>query len=342
MTLPLSSLFPWSKRQDKLPRLGRLSPVDVEVADPIGDWYYFGRVEMWEKEFEFKPRADREISFTCKKCSSVFTLPVGARHCPRCSSFIKPTNESSSEPAPKKLYFYRLLTAYREDEKVIVSDQDFVQTADQIPYTQTRRGRNRMFQVIMVAFGMVYALTLYVMALFIQAGPSIIYYTQQVSSLEWDVGNIAFVFVSGASIWAWAARYHHYVSDWEIQPLRINSVRVSTDFYMLTNSSKLPVFENVLQLASLSKPEIDNMVEAVRSFEKQEIDRLQTMLSGTRYQLETTEVEAAAQGLDNIESKLLTRKEKVRERLDVMRYMFFIAVTGVVMLIVGLLAAGVV
>ena len=339
--MPLTSLFPWSKRQDKLPRLGRLSPVDVEVADPIGDWYYFGRVEMWEKEFQFKPRPNKEISFTCKKCSSVFMLPPDARHCPKCSSFIKATNEASAEPAAKKLYFYRLLTTYREDEKVIVSDQDFVHDADQIPYTKTRRGSSRMFQVIMIAFGALYALTLYLTALFIQAGPSIIYYSQQAATLEWDVGSIAAVFLSGAVMWAWNGKYNHFVSDWEIQPLRINSVKVSTDFYILTNSSKLPVFENVLQLASLAKPEIDSMVEAVRQFEKQEIDRLQTMLSGTRYQLETTEVEAAAQGLDNIESKLLTRKEKVRERLDVMRYMFFIAVTGVVMLIVGLLAAGV-
>ena len=340
--MPLSSLFPWSKRQDKIPRLGRLSPVDVEVADSIGDWYYFGRVEMWEKEFQFKPSAEREISFTCKKCSSVFMLPVGARHCPKCSSFIKPTNESSSEPTPKKLYFYRLLTAYREDEKVIVSDQDFVHDADQIPYTKTRRGSSRMFQVIMVAFGAIYALTLYVAVLFNQVGPSIVYYSQQAAALEWDVTGVAAVFLSSAVMWAWNGKYNHFVSDWEIQPLRINSVKVSTDFYILTNSSKIPVFENVLHLAGLAKPEIDNMVEAVRSFEKQEIDRLQTMLSGTRYQLETTEVEAAAQGLDNIETKLLTRKEKVRERLDVVRYMFFIAVTGVVMLIVGLLAAGVV
>ena len=240
--MPLSSLFPWSKKQDKLPRLGRLSPVDVEVADPIGDWYYFGRVEMWEKEFQFKPSADREISFTCKKCSSVFMLPVGARHCPKCSSFIKPTNESSSEPAPKKLYFYRLLTAYREDEKVIVSDQDFVHDADQIPYTKTRRGSSRMFQVIMIAFGALYALTLYLTALFIQAGPSIIYYAQQAATLEWDVGAIAAVLLASAGMWAWNGKYNHFVSDWEIQPLRINSVRVSTDFYLLTNSSKLPVF----------------------------------------------------------------------------------------------------
>ena len=340
--MPLSSLFPWSKRQDKLPRLGRLSPVDVEVCDPIGDWYYFGRVEMWEKEFQFKPRADREISFTCKKCSSIFMLPAGAKHCPKCSSFIKPAEAAPAEPAAKKLYFYRLLTAYREDEKVIVSDQDFVQTADQIPYTQTRRGRNRMFQVIMVAFGMVYALTLYVMALFIQAGPSIIYYTQQVSSLEWDVGNIAFVFVSGAAIWAWAARYHHYVSDWEIQPLRINSVRVSTDFYMLTNSSKLPVFENVLQLASLPKPEIDNMVQAVRSFEKEEIDRLQSMLEVTRDQLETTEIKAAGVRLDSVEQNLLTRVERRRDKVDMTKTMFMLAAVSIVSLVVGIIASGVI
>ena len=123
----------------KKPRLGRASPIDVEVADTVGGWYYFGRVEMWEKEFELAP---------------------------------SPDDPEPAKPEKRKLFFYRLMTNWREDERIIVSDEDFIHNAEQIPYTQTTRGRNRMFQIIMVAFGMVYALTLYLTALFIQAGPS--------------------------------------------------------------------------------------------------------------------------------------------------------------------------
>ena len=284
----------------KLPRLGRISPIDIEVSDAVSGWYYFGRVEMWEKEYKF---ADRE--------------------------------EKS------KLFFYRLLTDFREDEKLVVTDQDFIHDADQIPYTQTRKGRNRMFSVIMVAFGMVYALTLYLMALFIQAGPSIVYYTQQVAGLEWDVGNIAFIFISGALIWAWAARYHHYVSDWEIQPLRYDSVKVSTDFYILVNSSKVPVFEKTLELARLDRPAIDSMVAAARAFPKEELDKVQGLLKAARMDLTHTEIQATAQHFDKTEIGLLAQKYKLRERPDMIRTAFLVGVVGIVGLIIGIIASGV-
>lgn len=338
MRLPFN--LPWQRDKGKVPRLGRISPIDVEVSDPIGGWYYFGRVEMWEKEFEFS-RKPSEASFLCKKCNIQYVLPPDAKRCPKCSSFLGAAEEAPKGTEKRKLYFYRLMTNFREDEKIIVTDEDYIQNADQVPYTQTRRGRNRMFQVILVAFGMVYALTLYLMALFIQAGPSIVYYTQQVTGLEWDVGNVAFVFISGAVIWAWAARYHHYVSDWEIQPLRINSVKVNTDFYLLTNSSKLPVFETVLRLGKLEKPAIDDMVAAVRQFEKEEIDRLQSQLEATRYQLEITQVQGYNMGQDALETSLVTRTVRVKERQDMMRYAFLTAAVGVIGLIVGVLVFGV-
>lgn len=339
MKLPFN--LPGQQEKSKAPRLGRISPIDVEVSDPIGDWYYFGRVEMWEKEFEFAQKPATEASFVCKKCNAQYTLPPDARRCPKCSNFLTRASETPKDGEKRRLHFYRLMTNFREDEKIIVTDEDYIQNADQVPYTQTRRGRNRMFQVIMVAFGMVYALTLYLMALFIQAGPSIIYYTQQVTGLEWDVGNVAFVFISGAMIWAWSARYHHYVSDWEIQPLRINSVKGNTDFYLLTNSSKLPVFETVLRLGKLEKPAIDDMVAAVRQFEKEEIDRLQSQLEGTRYQLDVTQLQAYVNGEDAQETAMVTRNVRVKERMDMMRYVFLTAAVGVIGLIVGVLVFGV-
>ena len=301
--------LPFLRNSDKKkPRLGRVSPIDVEVADTVGGWYYFGRVEMWEKEFELAP---------------------------------SPDDPEPAKPEKRNLFFYRLMTNWREDERIIVSDEDFIHNAEQIPYTQTTRGRNRMFQIIMVAFGMVYALTLYLTALFIQAGPSIIYYTQQVSNLEWDVGNVAFVFVAAAVIWAWAARYHHYVSDWEIQPLRINSVKVSTDFYLLTNSSKLPVFETTLRLAKLQKPAIDVMVSAMRQFEKEEIDRLQSQVESTQDQLSVTYAHGFANRQDAIEHSLATRTMRTRDKIDTTRMGILMAAIGIGGLIIGILASGV-
>ncbi len=331
MALPFK--LPWQAAGDRKPRLGRLSPVDVEVSDSVGDWYYFGRVEMWEKEFEFNDEP-LEQTFHCKRCEKDFTLPSGSKHCTVRGGFIASTTSKPDKPQKHMMYFYRLLTNFREDEKIIVSHRDFIHNANQIPYTQTRRGRNRMFQVIMIAFGMVYALTLYVMALFVQAGPSIVYYTQQVSGLELDVGNIAFVFVAGAVIWAWAARYHHMVSDWEIQPLRVNSVRVSTDFYLLTNSSKMPVFETVLELAKAPQPEIDRMVAAAREFPAQEIHRLQGRVEFLEDSLEETELDAIDAWQDAREGGMITRNKRVAMKQDTQKWVTITVVVAILAVLV--------
>ena len=328
------------KRDDKTPRWGRASPIDVEVTDTVGEWYYFGKVEMIEKEFEFaKPKSDSK-TFTCKTCDKPYVLPIGSEHCPKCGHGITAPEEMPAPPEKRKLYFYRLLTNAVENEKVIVADDDYIQNANQIPYTRTTRGRNRMFQVIMIAFGMVYALTLYLMALFVTAGPSIIYYTQQVNNLEWDVGNVAFIFIFGAVIWAWAARYHHFVSDWEVQPLRVNSLRVPVDFYILTNSSKVPVFEKVLQLVRLDEPQIDKMVSAVRETVVQEVNRLQTEVGVLWEQLDETHAEAFQSWREGREARWVGRDRRTFVRQDVQRWLTITAIVAVLSVIVTIAALG--
>lgn len=335
MKLPLLS-----RLEDKTPRWGRASPIDVEVTDTIGEWYYFGKVEMIEKEFEFsQPKRDNK-AFTCKSCTKAYRLSTGSKYCPECGQGLTATEETHAMPEKRKIYFYRLLTNSVENEKVIVTDDDYIQNANQIPYTQTTRGRNRMFQVIMVAFGMVYALTLYLMALFIQAGPSIIYYTQQVTGLEWDVGNVAFVFIFGAVVWAWAARYHHFVSDWEVQPLRVNSLRVPIDFYILTNSNKMPVFEKVLQLAKLDAPQIDTMVSAVREVVVQEVNKLQAEVAVYQGQLDDTLAEAFQFQREKKEAGFRGRDARTLVWQDIQKWVTLTAVVTILSVIVTIAALG--
>lgn len=265
---------------DKVPRIGRLSPLDVEVYDSIGDWYYFGKVETFEKEIQL----DKE---------------------------------------EKKLYFYRILAAEQEDERLIVTADDWIQNGNQIPYTQTERGRNRLFEIIMVAFAMIYGLTLYIMALFIAVGPSIVFYQTQVANLEGNLADIAMLFVFGAGAWAWAARYHHYVLDWQMQPLVVNSVRVSTDFYILTNSRKMPVYQKVRELESLKSEEVTRIVDAVRKFPKEEIDRLQEQVISTESELRKTRLAGFGMRRSSIETMLTTRAERANERIEIVRYVVF-------------------
>ncbi len=269
------------KDEDKIPRLGVLSPVDIEIHDPVGDWTYFGKVEMFKKEVS-------------KEKGSIF--------------------------------FYRLLTKYREDEKVITSTQDFVQNADQVPYTQTRKGKARLFQVFLLAFLGIYALTLWFMNVLISVGPSIQFYQSQIAGLEMDVADIAILFVAVAGSWAWAARFHHFVSNWEIQPLRINSLKSNTDFYILTNSSNIPVFEEVLRLAKIDKSEADIMINAVRNFAKEEIDRLQEANEYLVDQVQASHVAAFDAKQISLETALMTRTERVTERQDKTKMVFIVVI----------------
>jgi hypothetical protein len=266
--------------EDKSPRLGVLSPLDVEIHDSVGDWTHFGRVEMFKKD-------------VAKEKGSIF--------------------------------FYRILTKYREDERVIVTTQDFIHIADQIPYTQTRKGKGRLFQIFLLTFLGIYGLTLWMMGVMIQAGPSIVFYQSQVTGLEMDVADVAIAFASIAGSWAWAARYHHYVSDWEIQPLRINSLKGSTDFYILTNSSKAPVWEEMLKLKDIATVDINKLVDAVRQFEKGEIDRLQEANEFYADQLQVTQVAAYGAKQTSLEAALMTRTERVKERQDRVKQVFIIA-----------------
>lgn len=297
--------LPWPFSPDdreKSARYGTVSPIDIEIHDSVNGWYYFGRVEMFEKEYEF-----------------LSDLGHG-----------KP-------PEKRKLFFYRLLTTYKEDERIIVSDEDMVHNGDQIPYTRTRKGHDRLFQVVLITFGFIYGLTLYLAALFAQAGPSVAYYSQQVANLELGIGLVAGNFAAAAIMWAVNARYHHFVGDWEIQPLRIDSVHVSTDFYVLTNSSKVPVYPTVLRLAKLDKPAVDTMVAAVRSFEKNELDKLQEMLKSTRQQLEVTEIQATSQYLDNKEAAMMVQHTKSREPMDAVRIAVAFAGIAITAFVLGML-----
>ena len=278
--------------QEKSPRLGVLSPLDIEIHDSVGDWTHFGRVEMFQKNVS-------------KEKGSIF--------------------------------FYRILTKFREDEKVIVTTQDFIHIADQIPYTQTRKGKGRLFQIFLLTFLGIYGLTLWLMSVMIQAGPSIVFYQTQVTGLEMEVADVAVAFAAVAGSWAWAARYHHFVSDWEIQPLRINSLKSSTDFYILTNSSKAPVWEEMLRLKDVAKSEIDTLVDAVRQFEKGEIDRLQESNSNLAGELQDVHNSAFTIGALALDAGMVTKIEKSRYMPDRTRTIFIVGVAVAVTFVASFL-----
>ncbi len=283
----LDYFFP---QHEKIPRLGRISPIDVEIQDTIGDWYYHGKVELFETEAEIGEGDKKE---------------------------------------KKKLYFYRLLTKYREDERIIVSDDDFIQNSNQIPYTQTVKGQKKLQQVILFTFSFIYLLTVYLAYLLVQAGPNIIYYPQVVNMLIWDFGTIASVFAIGAIIWAVEARYHHYVLDWQIQPLLVNAEKAKTDYYILVNSSKIPVIEKTKQLFQLPSSEIEKLIHAIRLFQDTTIKNLIDENNSLTQKLNDIDIEGFAIGKKSLEMSLATREQRLIERLDTIKWVaitFFISV----------------
>jgi len=272
-------MFPFSESKENSLRIGRLSPIDIEIEDPVTDYYYFGKVEMFDTEVRLR-----------------------------------------DEEKPRKVFFYRTLTKHREDEKVIVSTDDFIANAEQIPYTQSRKGKTTLLMIVFMTYFAIEMLTIYLSYLFIQAGPNIVYYPQVVSSLIWNFGTIAFLFASVAGIWAWSARYHHFVSDWQIQPLIVDAEKSSIDFYILTNSQKLPVVETVEKLKKLTPNDIKEFVHAVRLFQDNTIRTLTDQMRGLNEQLNAIDIVGFATNKKSLELALATREQRYVEKLDSIKW----------------------
>ena len=290
-------IFP--EREEKSPRIGRLSPIDVEIEDPVTDYYYFGKVEMFDTEAKL-----------------------------------------DDEEKPRKIYFYRTLTKYRQDEKLIVSTEDFIANAEQTPYTRTNKGKASLLTVIFLAYLGIEMLTIYLAYLFVQAGPNIVYYPQVVNSLIWNFGTIAFLFAALAVIWAYNARYHHYVSDWQIQPLIVNAEKSNVEFYILTNSSKLPVTTTIQKLLKLNANEIEKFVHAVRLFQESTIRDLTDQNKALNENLNKIDVEGFAIRKKSIEAALATREERFVEKVDTLKWVAMTIVVAVVFGLVIYLAMG--
>ena len=270
-------IFP--ERKDRELMIGRLSPIDVEIEDPVSRYYYFGKVEMFDTEVHLK-----------------------------------------DEEKPMKIFFYRTLANHREDQRIIVSTDDFIANAEQIPYTQSKKGKTTLLTIVFLAYFAIEMLTIYLSYLFVQAGPNIIYYPQVVNSLIWNFGTIAFLFAALAGIWAWSARYHHFVSDWQIQPLIVDAEKSNIDFFILTNSNKLPVSEAIQRLLKLSPNDIREFIHAVRLFQDTTIRTLTDQFKGVKKDLNAIDMIGFAMQKKALETALATREQRFVERLDSVKW----------------------
>jgi len=270
-------IFP--ERKDRELMIGRLSPIDVEIEDPVSHYYYFGKVEMFDTEVHLK-----------------------------------------DEEKPMKIFFYRTLANHRDDQKIIVSTDDFIANAEQIPYTQSKKGKTTLLMIVFLAYFAIEMLTIYLAYLFVQAGPNIVYYPQVVNSLIWNFGTIAFLFAALAGIWAWSARYHHFVSDWQIQPLIVDAEKSNIDFFILTNSNKLPVSEAIQRLLKLSPNDIREFIHAVRLFQDTTIRTLTDQFKGVKKDLNAIDMIGFAMQKKALETALATREQRFVERLDSVKW----------------------
>ena len=270
-------IFP--ERKDKELMIGRLSPIDVEIEDPVSRYYYFGKVEMFDTEVHLK-----------------------------------------DEEKPMKIFFYRTLANHREDQRIIVSTDDFIANAEQVPYTQSKKGKTTLLMIVFLAYFAIEMLTIYLSYLFVQAGPNIIYYPQVVNSLIWNFGTIAFLFAALAGIWAWSARYHHFVSDWQIQPLIVDAEKSNIDLFILTNSQKLPVAETVEKLKKLAPSDIKEFIHAVRLFQDNTIRTLTDQMRGLNEQLNAIDIVGFATNKKSLELALATREQRYVEKLDSVKW----------------------
>jgi len=290
-------IFPEKKDESLI--IGRLSPIEVEIDDPVTDYYYFGRVEMFDTEVHFE-----------------------------------------DEEKPRKIFFYRTLTKYREDEKIIVATDDFIANANNIPYTRSRKGKTTLLMIVFLTYLAIEMLTIYLAYLFVQAGPNIVYYPQVVNSLIWNFGTIAFLLAAAAGIWAWSARYHHFVLDWQIQPYLPDANDTKVDLYILTNSQKLPVAESVVKLAKLSTEDVNRLREQIRTFDIEKYRSLKAQKEGLLKMVDRMDTESVATILEANEIAFATRKERYIEKLDSVKYVLITIVAIIAVMFMTYLASG--
>ena len=270
------NIFP--KKEESL-IIGRLSPIEVEIDDPVTDYYYFGKVEMFDTEVHLE-----------------------------------------DEEKPRKIFFYRTLTKYREDEKIIVATDDFIANANNIPYTRSRKGKTTLLMIVFMTYLAIEGLTIYLSYLFTQAGPNIVYYPQEVNSLIWNFGTIAFLLAAAAGIWAWSARYHHFVLDWQIQPYVPDANDTKADLYVLTNSQKLPVAESVVKLAKLSIEGVNRLREQIRTFDIEKFRSLKAQYQALYKTVDRMDIESVSTMLEADEIAFATRNQRYVEKLDSVKY----------------------
>jgi len=279
--------------------IGRLSPIEVEIDDPVTDYYYFGKVEMF----------DTEVKLT-------------------------------DEEKPRKIFFYRTLTKHREDEKIIVSTDDFIANANNIPYTRSRRGKTTLLTMVLMTYFAIEMVTIYLAYLFIQAGPNIVYYPQEVNSLIWNFGTIAFLLAAAAGIWAWSARYHHFVLDWQIQPYKPDANDTKADLYILTNSQKLPVAESVVKLAKLSTEDVDRLREQIRTFDIEKYRSQKAQYQGLLKTVDRMDMESVPTMLEADEIAFATMRQRYVEKLDSVKYVLLTITAIVAAMFITYMASG--
>ena len=222
-----------------------------------------------------------------------------------------------------ELHLYGLLNAeHAKEKKWIVSTQDMMRTANQVPYTQSRKGRARLLQIFVLAFASVYLLSLYFTFLLVQAGPSIVFYSSQLHSLEWQLGTVAFLFIFMAGAWAWTARYHHFVSDWEIQPLDDNPSEFKHDFYILTNSTKNLVYKTVSELERLNPQGVETICKTVQKLQMQEVDSWKEIARQKDNTVDELSVTGYSIREDARNISLLTKTELQQTRQDRAKIIF--------------------
>jgi len=270
-------VFP--EKKEKALLIGRLSPIDIEIDDPVTGDYYFGRLEVFDTEVHLE-----------------------------------------GEDKPKNIFFYRTLAKHREEQRLIMSTEDFIANADNIPYTRSKKGKTTLLMIVFLTYFAIEMLTIYLAYLFIQAGPNIVYYPQQVNSLIWNFGTIAFLFAALAGIWAWSARYHHFVLDWQIQPFVVNAEKSDVDFYILTSSSKLPVSLQVQKLLKLSANDIEKLIHEFKQFQQNIISSLKDQAQTLGEVNRMIGIQGFAIQKKNTEMAFATETRTVIEKLDTVKW----------------------
>ena len=195
---------------------------------------------------------------------------------------------------PHVVHFYTLDKASKSEERILAFvDQDPVNEAPQVRYTETEKGWRHKQLVIMAGMSAIDVLFLFGMLTFASAPVSTGQQAQQISAQA--TANLTFLLIAAGWAASIIALYmvmarRTLVGTWEIEPMVHSSLDAHSEAVYLKNSQLTPSSSYLARVLGYSTSTISAFTTAVAKFQADTISTHQEQAQSLRDELDDAEI----------------------------------------------------